>query len=83
MNQEASQIKRIAEKMKMLAGSLRIAADVVESVSRSIRDVADLLDKETFSYDFRTPQIYYLRKYKVRMIILYVLQGEVYLYAYI
>ena len=46
MNPEQSQIKRIAEKMKMLAGSLRIAADVIESLSRSVREVADLLDED-------------------------------------
>lgn len=42
----SSQTKRIAGKMKMLAGSLRIAADVIESLSRSVREVADLLDED-------------------------------------
>ena len=46
MNPEQSQINRIAEKMKMLAGSLRIAADVIESLSRSVREVADLMETD-------------------------------------
>lgn len=45
MTPEQSQINRIARTMRMLAGSLRIAADVIESLSKSVREVADLLEE--------------------------------------
>lgn len=46
MKEEARRIKRIAERMVILAGSIRIVADVLDSLANSVRDLSEVLDEK-------------------------------------
>ncbi len=46
MKEEARKIKRVAERMVILAGSIRVAADVLDSLAKSVRDLSEVLDTD-------------------------------------
>lgn len=43
---EARRIKRIGQRMQMLAGSIRIVADTLDSLANSVVELSEVLDNE-------------------------------------